>query len=87
MHGNSESVSDRVAATIVAGKQEERSRRCRWGMKTNGREGWFVEVGRSKENEEGDGRTKLVGRHPPRVGQIELREGRAVGSTCCRTSC
>jgi len=24
---------------------------------------------------------------PPRVGQIELREGRAVGSTCCRTSC
>lgn len=49
--------------------------------------GGFVEVGRSKENEEGDGRTKLVGRHPPRVGQIELREGRAVGSTCCRTSC
>lgn len=63
MHGNSESVSDRVATTIVAEKQKERRRRCKRGIKTNGREE-FVEVGRSKENEGSDGRTKLVGKYP-----------------------
>lgn len=66
MHGNSESVSDRVAATI----RGRGARGEEWGGDKDERKGkgGFVEVGRSKENEEGDGRTKLVGRHPLKGG-------------------
>jgi len=54
VHGNFESVSDRVA--IVAEEQEKRSRRYKWG-KTNGREGYFVEVGKSKKKRAMEGRS------------------------------
>jgi len=72
VHGNFESVSDRVA--IVAEEQEERNRRYKWG-KTNGREGYFVEVGKSKEKRRGRWKDEVGGEAPTKGGSDWIARG------------